>query len=249
MKGVVLAGGLGTRLYPLTRATNKHLLPVFDRCMVQYPLETLVRAGIREVMLVTGGPHAGDFLAVLGDGRELGLSRLQYAFQEGEGGIAAALRLCEDFADGERILVVLGDNVTNADLSADVRSFNRGARVFVKPVDNPSEYGVPEFDVSTPPRILRIIEKPKHPPSNLAVTGLYMYDAHVFDYIRALKPSGRNELEITDVNNRYLDDDALTWSELDGIWLDAGESKEALFRAGQEVARWHEAAVLAKEPA
>lgn len=244
MKGVVLAGGLGTRLYPLTLATNKHLLPVYNKCMVQYPLETLVRAGIRDMMLVTGGPHAGDFLRVLGDGRALGFERLQYTYQRDEGGIAHALRLCEDFAAGDPLLVVLGDNITDADLAAAVEGFPGGARVFLKTVENPREYGVPAFDDTTPPRITRIIEKPATPPSDYAVTGLYMYDARVFEYIRDLKPSARGELEITDVNNAYLADGQLSWAELDGVWLDAGESIDALLRANLEVARWRESGVL-----
>lgn len=234
MKGIILAGGLGTRLTPLTLATNKHLLPVYDRCMVEYPIATLLRAGIDRIMVVTGGPHAGDFLRVLGNGRKLGIAHLEYAYQEREGGIADALSLCEDFADNEPVAVVLGDNVTNADLSPAITAYQRGAHLFFKRVPDPQRFGVPTFDAAE--KLLRITEKPAVPASDFAVTGLYLYDARVFDIIRTLTPSAREELEITDVNNRYLAWDALTWSELDGYWTDAG-TVQSLYYANSLIAR------------
>ena len=227
MKGVVLAGGLGTRLYPLTHATNKHLLPVFDKPMVYYPIQTLVNAGIREVMVVTGGPHAGHFLAVLRNGEQLSLSHLEYAYQESEGGIAQALLLCEDFADGQDIAVILGDNTTDADIAPAVESFKRGARLFLREVTDPERFGVPVFDSGG--KIVSIEEKPKNPKSRYAVTGLYIYDSRVFDFIRRCKPSGRGELEITDVNNLYVQAGDLDWVLLEGFWSDAG-TFESLYR-------------------
>lgn len=236
MKGVVLAGGLGTRLYPLTLATNKHLLPVYDQCMVFYPIQTLLKAGLDEIMLVTGGPHAGHFLRVLGDGKKLGIKRLHYTYQEKEGGIAEALSLCEDFADGESLTVILGDNITNADLTEHVRSFREGAKVFLKEVSDPKRFGVPVFDESDSTRIIKIEEKPEDPKSNYAVTGFYVYDFQVFDYVKRLEPSDRGELEITDVNNFYVEAGKLSWAELEGYWLDAGTSFDALLRASNIVA-------------
>ena len=229
MKGVILAGGLGTRLYPLTHATNKHLLPVFDRPMIYYPIQTLVNAGITEVMVVTGGPHAGHFLAVLRNGEQLGLTHLEYAYQEAEGGIAQALALCEDFADGEDIAVILGDNTTDTDIGPAVRSFQRGARLFLKSVPDPERFGVPVFDGG---KIIRIEEKPDQPKSSYAVTGLYIYDNKVFDFIKTCKPSGRGELEITDVNNLYVEAGELSWVELEGFWSDAG-TFESLYRTNR----------------
>ena len=229
MKGVILAGGLGTRLYPLTHATNKHLLPIYDQPMVFYPIRTLVQAGITEVMVVTGGPHAGDFVHVLKNGKELGVKHLEYAFQENEGGIADALRLCEDFSDDGSIAVILGDNTTDADISDAVNGFEAGAMVFLRRVPDPERFGVPVFDPDDPSRIIAIEEKPAHPKSPYAVTGLYLYDARVFDYIRTIVPSRRGELEITDVNNRYIQSGELQWTELDGWWSDAG-TFESLFR-------------------
>ncbi|HUV03548.1 MAG TPA: sugar phosphate nucleotidyltransferase [Armatimonadota bacterium] len=220
MKGVVLAGGLGSRLYPLTHATNKHLLPVFDRPMIYYPIQTLVSAGVTEVIVVTGGPHAGHFLGVLRNGHQLGLTHLEYAYQESEGGIAQALALCEDFADGQDIAVILGDNTTDADIGPAVRTFERGARLFLKEVATPGRFGVPVFDSDG--KIVLIEEKPKEPKSSYAVTGLYVYDSRVFDYIRDCKPSARHELEITDVNNMYIKSGELDWVELQGFWSDAG---------------------------
>ena len=230
MKGAILAGGLGTRLYPLTHATSKHLLPIYDQPMVYYPIQTLVRAGIDDVIVVTGGPHAGDYLRVLGNGRQLGLRHLEYTYQEREGGIAEALALCEDFADGGPLAVILGDNTTDADIRPVVEDFSGGALVFLKRVHDPERYGCPVFDPDDPGRILHIEEKPKEPRSDYAVSGLYLYDGRVFEYITRLKPSGRGELEITDVNNFYLEDGLLRWTELDGFWSDAG-TFESLYRS------------------
>lgn len=241
MKGAILAGGLGKRLYPLTRATNKHLLPVYDRCMIQYPIETLLRAGISDLMIVTGGPHAGHFLPVLGDGKRLGIPHLEYAYQEGEGGIADALRLCEDFAGGEPLFVALGDNITNADFSGVVKKFRGGAHIFLAKVQNPQAYGVVEFDPLDNRRIATLHEKPAQPPSNFVVTGFYIYDETVFQFIRRLAPSARGELEITDVNNFYLREGKLTWSKIRGFWCDAGENHEFLLRAGQQIAKLRKA--------
>jgi len=230
MKGVILAGGLGTRLYPLTFATNKHLLPVFDKPMVFYPIQTLVNAGVDEIMIVTGGPHAGHFLSVLKNGKSLGVKHLEFAFQEGEGGIPVALSLAEDFADGGPIAVILGDNTTDADISSAVKNFKEGATVFLKEVPDPERFGVPVFDKSNKKKIFAIEEKPEQPKSDMAVTGLYLYDNKVFDIIRTCKPSKRGELEITDVNNIYLSQGKLNWSELKGFWSDAG-TFESLFHS------------------
>ncbi|HZP41389.1 MAG TPA: sugar phosphate nucleotidyltransferase [Candidatus Binatia bacterium] len=234
MKGVVLAGGLGTRLLPLTRITNKHLLPVYDRPMIYYPLTALMRAGISEVLLVTGGPHAGDFLRLLGDGREFGLRQLNYTYQEGEGGIAAALALAEHFAEGEKLCVILGDNLIEASLAPAIGRFRAqpaGARIILKEVPDAERFGVAEIRGG---RIVGIEEKPKKPKSRYAVTGIYMYDARVFDVIRTLEPSARHELEITDVNNWYLRRGELECEVLDGWWTDAG-TFESLHRAGNLV--------------
>ena len=225
MKGVILAGGLATRLYPLTFATNKHLLPVYDKPMIYYPIQTLVRAGITEVLVVVSGPHAGHFIQVLKNGKDFGLSHLEFAYQENpKGGIADALSLAEDFSDGKPITVILGDNTTDADISPAVKSFKNGALIFLKKVPDPARFGVPRFDKKDPKKIVEIIEKPKNPPSNYAVTGLYIYDSKVFDYIKKCDPNfaGRGELEITQVNNFYLQNGNLYWSELNGYWLDAG---------------------------
>ncbi|GIW63808.1 MAG: spore coat protein [Patescibacteria group bacterium] len=223
MKGVILAGGLGTRLYPLTFATNKHLLPVYNKPMVFYPIQTLVKAGVTEIMVVVSGPHSGDFINVLKNGKEFGVKHLEYAFQEKpNGGIADALALAEDFADNGPITVVLGDNTTDADISSAVKGFKDGAMVFLKEVPDPKRFGVPKFDPKDPKKIIEVIEKPENPPSKYAVTGLYIYDKNVFDYIKQCKPSWRGELEITDVNNFYIKEGKLQWSELNGYWLDAG---------------------------
>ncbi|KKQ67279.1 MAG: Glucose-1-phosphate thymidylyltransferase [Candidatus Daviesbacteria bacterium GW2011_GWA2_38_24] len=222
MKGVITAGGLGTRLYPLTYVTNKHLLPVYNKPMIFYPIETLVNAGIDEIMIVVGGPHVGHFLNILRNGRELGVKHLEFAYQEKEGGIAQALSLAENFADNDNVAVILGDNTTDADISKDVARFSGGAQIFLKQVPDPHRFGVPTFDLSDSSKILKITEKPKNPDSDFAVTGLYMYDSRVFDFIKNIKPSDRGELEITDVNNEYIKKGELTWSELKGYWRDAG---------------------------
>jgi glucose-1-phosphate thymidylyltransferase len=235
MKGIVLAGGLGTRLLPLTRITNKHLLPVFDRPMIAYPLQTLINAGITDILIVTGGAHAGDFLRLLGNGHEFGLRHLNYTYQEGEGGIAAALSLAEHFAEGERVCVILGDNLIEGSIAPAVARFRRqprGARVILKEVPDAERFGVAEVRRG---RIVSIVEKPRKPKSAYAVTGIYLYDAQVFDVIRTLKPSGRGELEITDVNNWYLRRGQLECELLEGWWTDAG-TFESLHRAGNLVA-------------
>ncbi|MGH7146389.1 MAG: sugar phosphate nucleotidyltransferase [Nitrospiraceae bacterium] len=236
MKGIVLAGGLGTRLLPLTKVTNKHLLPVYDRPMIYYPIQTLVNAEIREILLVTGGNNAGDFLKLLGNGKEFGLKHLDYTYQEGEGGIADALRLAEYFADGEPVCVVLGDNIIEGNIVQAGRVFKDqkvGAKILLKEVPDPQRFGVPVLDGK---RVVKIEEKPKRPKSRYAVTGLYFYDARVFNIIKTLKPSARGELEITDVNNAYIKDDQLTWDLLEGWWTDAG-TIESLHRANQLVAK------------
>jgi glucose-1-phosphate thymidylyltransferase len=224
MKGVVIAGGLGTRLYPLTHATSKQLLPVYDRPMVFYPIQTLVRAGIEEILVVTGGPHAGDFIRVLKDGKDFGIRHLEYTYQENPtGGIADALSLAEDFADNEPVTVILGDNTTDADISDAVKSFKEGALIFLKKVPDPERFGVPVFSKSGK-KIVKIEEKPKEPKSDYAVTGLYIYDNQVFKIIKTLKPSERGQLEITDVNNSYLKKGKLKWVEFDAFWSDAGNA-------------------------
>lgn len=234
MKGVVLAGGLGTRLLPLTKVTNKHLLPVYNRPMIYYPIQTLVNAGVTEIMLVTGGNNAGDFLKLLGNGKEFGLKHLNYTYQEGEGGIADALRLAEHFADGEPICVVLGDNLIQGSIAKAADHFRRqlkGAKILLKDVKDPQRFGVPVLEGE---RIVKIEEKPIHPRSPYAVTGMYFYDPHVFGFIRSLKPSARGELEITDVNNAYIKAGMLTWDLLQGWWTDAG-TIESLYLANQLV--------------
>jgi len=235
MKGVVLAGGLGTRLSPLTRVTNKHLLPVYNKPMIYYPIQTLVNAGIREILLVTGGNSAGDFLKLLGNGKEFGLRHLDYTYQEGEGGIADALRLAEYFADGESICVVLGDNLIERNILRAAQAFQeqqRGAKILLKEVKDPQRFGVPVLEGK---QVVNIEEKPPNPRSPYAVTGIYFYDAMVFDVIKDLKPSGRGELEINDVNNAYIQAGQLTWDVLEGWWTDAG-TIESLFAANQLVA-------------
>ena len=222
MKGVILAGGLGTRLYPLTYATNKHLLPVFDKPMVFYPIETLIRAGIKEILIVVGGPHAGHFIRVLKNGKHLGIKHLEFVYQENEGGLSDAVRLAEDFADGGSIAVILGDNTTDADISEAVRKFEAGAIMFLKKVKDPKRFGVPVFDNKDKEKIIRIEEKPKKPKSEYASTGLYIFDNKCFDYIRTLKPSKRGELEIVDLQNIYIKKDAMKWELLKGFWSDAG---------------------------
>ncbi len=236
MKGIVLAGGLGSRLFPLTRVTNKHLLPVYDRPMIYYPIQTLVNAGITDILLVTGGQDAGDFLRLLGDGREFGLKHINYTYQQGEGGIADALRLAEFFAAREKICVILGDNIIEKNIVDARRRFEeqeRGAHIILKDVPDPERFGVPVLEDG---RIARIEEKPKQPQSPYAVTGIYFYDATVFDRIQRLAPSARGEFEITDVNNSYLADGVLSHSFLDGWWTDAG-TFESLLRANNLVAQ------------
>jgi glucose-1-phosphate thymidylyltransferase len=230
MKGIILAGGKGTRLYPMTHATNKHLLPVYDKPMVYYPIQTLVNAGITDIAILTGGPHAGDMIRVLQNGKELGVTHLEYIYQDGEGGIAQALGLCEEFADDDSVAVILGDNTTDADIKGAVDSFTDGAMLFLKEVPDPERFGVAVFDNNDSTKIQLIEEKPKEPKSNMAVTGLYIYDNKVFDYIRQVKPSDRGELEITDVNNIYIDKGQMKWAMLDGFWSDAGKP-ESLFRS------------------
>ena len=236
IKGVVLAGGLGTRLYPLTKVTNKHLLPVCRKPMIHYPLEKLVRAGLREIMVVTGGPFAGDFLRLLGSGKEFGLKEIHYTYQEAEGGIAEALGLTEHFVEGNRVCVILGDNLFSADITPGLEAYMKqpsGARIFLKEVDDPQRFGVAEIQGD---RVVGIEEKPARPKSRYAVTGIYMYDNEVFSIVKALKPSGRGELEITDVNNAYLRKGTLTFDVLDGWWTDAG-TFESLLRAGNLVSQ------------
>ncbi len=235
MKGVILAGGLGSRLFPLTKITNKHLLPVFDQPMVYYPIQTLINAGIDDIMIVTGGNSAGDFLKLLGNGKDFGLKHVNYTYQEGEGGIADALSLVEHFADDEAICVVLGDNIIEKNIRAaadEYRAQGKGAKILLKEVYDPQRFGVPELDGQ---KVLQIEEKPKDPKSNYAVIGIYFYDNTVFDVIKTLVPSDRGELEITDVNNYYINRGEMTWNELDGWWTDAG-TFDSLLHASKLVA-------------
>ena len=235
MKGVVLAGGLGSRLRPLTSITNKHLLPVYDQPMIYYPIQTLVNADITDIMIVTGGSSAGEFLRLLGNGKAFGLKHLNYAYQEGEGGIAEALSLVEHFASGDPVCVILGDNIIEGNIRSAVHAFRhqgRGAKIILKKVHDPSRFGVPELNGN---EVLRIEEKPAIPKSEYAVIGIYMYDGEVYDIIRTLRPSGRGELEITDVNNAYIERGEMTWEELEGWWTDAG-TFESLLRASNLVA-------------
>lgn len=227
MKGVILAGGLGTRLYPLTHVTNKHLLPIYDQPMVFYPIHTLVKAGIDDILIVVGGNHAGHFIKVLNNGKDLGIRHLEYAYQDGEGGIPSALSLAENFADKGSICVILGDNTTDADISKPIKNFVDGAVMFLKKVPDPQRYGVPVFSGK---KIIRVEEKPKKPKSDYASTGLYIFDNKCFDYIRTCKPSARGELEIPDVQNQYIQEDKMKWELLNGFWTDAGKF-ETLFQA------------------
>jgi glucose-1-phosphate thymidylyltransferase len=228
MKGIVLAGGLGTRLFPLTKITNKHLLPIYNKPMIYYPIEAMVGAGIRDILIVTGGKYAGDFLQLLGNGREFGLKHINYAYQEGEGGIAQALSLAEFFADRNPICVILGDNIVERSIAPYVQNFNKqqsGARILLKEVSDPQRFGVPKIQGG---KIVRIDEKPSAPASQYAVTGIYMYDASVFEIIKTLKPSKRGELEITDVNNAYIEQGSMHYDILDGWWTDAGTFESLL---------------------
>jgi glucose-1-phosphate thymidylyltransferase len=241
MKGVILAGGTGSRLHPLTRITNKHLLPVYDKPMIFYPIETLVAAGVEEVMVVTGGNHAGEFLPLLGNGDEFGLKRLQFSYQARAGGIAEALGLCERFVDGDKAVVMLGDNILGESIAPYVENFGRqekGARILLKEMDDPSHLqhlGVPMFGKED--RLQWIREKPVNPPSPYAVIGVYMYDASVFEVVRTLKPSGRGELEITDVNNAFIERGLMEYDLIQGFWGDAGESIEVYYQVIDSVRR------------
>ena len=235
MKGIILAGGLGSRLFPLTKITNKHLLPIYDKPMIYYPIQTLINAGITDIMIVTGGNNAGDFLRLLGNGKEFGLKHINYTYQEGEGGIAAALSLAEYFAEGEPICVVLGDNLIEKNIVKAVKDFakqKKGAKILLKEVPDPERFGVAEIRNG---KLVAIEEKPKRPRSNLAVIGIYLYDNRVFDIVKKLKPSDRGELEITDVNNAYLRMGKLTADVIDGWWTDAG-TFSSLYRAARLVA-------------
>jgi glucose-1-phosphate thymidylyltransferase len=236
MKGIILAGGLGTRMYPLTKITNKHLLPVFDKPMIYYPLATLTDAGIKDILIVTGGNHAGEFLRLLGNGKEFNLKEIHYTYQSGEKGIADALRLAEYFADGDKIVVILGDNLFGESIKPYVSNFfkqEHGAKIILKKVHNPERFGVAYFKKG---KIISIEEKPKNPKSSYAVTGLYMYDNKIFDFIRKLKVSRRGEYEITDINNIYLRHGLLTYDILKGYWTDCG-TFESLFRANMLIAK------------
>ena len=231
MKGIVLAGGTGSRLFPLTKVINKHLLPIYNKPMIYYPIECLVKAKITDILIVTGGNKAGDFLELLGDGRQFGLKRLHYTYQEKIGGIAQALSLAEDFASGDKIVVILGDNIVEKTINKYVSNFmnqKNGAKILLKEVDNPQRFGVPKLDEKG--NVLSIEEKPKNPKSNYAITGIYMYDNKVFDIIKTLKPSARNELEITDVNNIYIEMKEMSSEILEGWWTDAG-TIDSFYRA------------------
>ncbi len=237
LKGVILAGGLGTRLFPLTRVTNKHLLPVYDKPMIFHPIETLVNGGIEDILVVTGGNSAGDFLKLLRNGRDFGLKHLNYAYQEGNGGIAEALGLAETFADGQPIVVMLGDNIIQGNIIEATKKFlqqESGAKILLHPVSDPRRFGCPVIEGD---RITRIIEKPADPPTSYAVIGIYFYDFSVFNIIKTLKPSDRGELEITDVNNAYIGQGKMTYDILHGWWTDAGSSKGALHKANTLVAK------------
>jgi glucose-1-phosphate thymidylyltransferase len=234
MKGIILAGGLGTRLNPLTKITNKHLLPIYDKPMIYYPLQTLIDAGVKDILIVTGGNNAGDFLRLLGNGAEFGLKHLNYTYQHGEGGIADALRLAEHFADKDKIIVILGDNIIEGSIKTFVNEFEKqkkGGKIILREVPDPQRFGVPVFKDT---KIIKIEEKPSTPKSNYAVTGIYMYDNNVFKIIKKLKPSRRGELEITDVNNAYIKQGSLTYNILKGWWTDAG-TFESLYKASQLV--------------
>jgi glucose-1-phosphate thymidylyltransferase len=239
MKGVILAGGTGSRLHPLTRITNKHLLPVYDKPMIYYPIETLVQAGLDELMIVTGGNHAGEFLPLLGNGSEFGLKRLQFSYQARAGGIAEALSLCESFVDGDKVVVMLGDNILGESIAPYVDHFRRqaqGGRILLKEMQDPKHLkhlGVPIFGKDD--RLQFIREKPQNPPSAFAVIGVYMYDSSVFDIVKTLKPSGRGELEITDVNNAFVDRGTMEYDIIQGYWGDAGESIEVYYEVIDEV--------------
>ena len=235
MKGVILAGGLGSRMLPCTKVTNKHLLPVYNKPMIYYPLNTLVKGGLKDIMIVTGGNNAGDFLRLLGNGSEFGLKDISYTYQEGEGGIADALKLAENFVDEDKVIVMLGDNIIKDDISEAINEFEKqpkGAKIFLKEVSDPERFGVAEIKDG---KVINIEEKPEDPKSNYSVIGLYMYDSDVFEIAKTLKPSKRGELEITDVNNEYIRKGLMTYSIIDGWWTDAG-TFESLYRASKLVA-------------
>lgn len=237
MKGVILAGGTGSRLFPLTKVTNKHLLPVYNKPMIYYPIECMVKAGIEEVLLVTGGNNAGDFIRLLGNGREFGLKELSYTYQDGAGGIAQALGLAEHFAEGESICLILGDNIvefTIGDACKRFRHQGQGAKILLSQVENPRAYGVAEMEGD---RVVKIVEKPKEPKSNWAVIGIYFYDGNVFNIVKELKPSARGELEITDVNNAYIARGEMTADKITGWWGDAGENIDFYLKACNMVAK------------
>ncbi len=235
MKGVILAGGLGSRMLPCTKVTNKHLLPVYNKPMIYYPLNTLVKGGLKDIMIVTGGNNAGDFLRLLGNGSEFGLKDISYTYQEGEGGIADALKLAENFVDEDKVIVMLGDNIIKDDISEAINEFEKqpkGAKIFLKEVSDPERFGVAEIKDG---KVINIEEKPEDPKSNYSVIGLYMYDSDVFEIAKTLKPSNRGELEITDVNNEYIRKGLMTYSIIEGWWTDAG-TFESLYRASKLVA-------------
>jgi len=237
MKGVILAGGTGSRLLPLTKVTNKHLLPVYDKPMIYYPLECMAKAGIDEVLLVTGGNNSGDFIRLLGNGRDFGLSNLNYTYQDGAGGIAQALGLAEHFADGESICLILGDNILEFTIREACKKFQQqdhGAKILLSQVENPRAYGVAEMSGD---RVVKIVEKPKEPKSNWAVIGIYFYDKNVFEIVKTLKPSARNELEITDVNNAYIERGEMTYDKVSGFWADAGENIDFYLKACNTVSK------------
>ncbi len=237
MKGVILAGGTGSRLFPLTKVTNKHLLPVYDRPMIYYPIQTLVNADVTDIMIVTGGESAGEFLRLLGNGSQFGLKHLNYAYQEEAGGIAQALGLTADFVGNDKVLVMLGDNIIQDNISravADFRNQPEGAKIILSKVDNPKAYGVARIEGDA---IAEIIEKPDDPPSEWAVIGIYMYDPDVFEVVKTIEPSSRGELEITDVNNEYIRRGTMTFEYLDGWWADCGESIDWLLRSNNMVAQ------------
>jgi glucose-1-phosphate thymidylyltransferase len=237
MKGVILAGGTGSRLFPLTKVTNKHLLPVYDKPMIYYPLECMAKAGIEEVLLVTGGNNSGDFIRLLGNGRDFGLKNLNYTYQDGAGGIAQALGLADHFAGGDSICLILGDNILQYTIRKAAQKFieqGEGAKILLSQVENPKAYGVAEMDGE---RVVSIVEKPKEPKSNWAVIGIYFYDKNVFDIVRQLKPSARNELEITDVNNAYIQRGSMTYDKVHGFWADAGENIDFYLKACNTVSK------------
>jgi glucose-1-phosphate thymidylyltransferase len=237
MKGVILAGGTGSRLFPLTKVTNKHLLPIYNKPMIFYPIECMAKAGIDEVLLVTGGNNAGDFIRLLGNGSEFGLKNLQYTYQDGAGGIAQALGLAERFVDGEPICLILGDNIVEYSIKDAARKFaeqKQGAKILLSQVQNPSAYGIAEMEGD---RVARIVEKPQNPKSNWAVIGIYFYDGDVFKTVKTLKPSARGELEITDVNNAYIDRGQMTADKVRGFWADGGENIDFYLQASNTVAK------------